>query len=691
MQTARKDRKKTRLSYQFKPDIENTPEPWAYEMVRECTFIDKTRMYRKLSDSRGRALRLQFPRRFGKTTALSFLRNSLSIPTIKNDHYLKETIGEFVERLKTLDDGDEFLKKKLRPVIFVSLSDVTSEDGLKAAVQHAFLQNGIFVNREDGVNVMLRDGIASLRNLWIEAGSQVDVDVDDKVMVLIDEYDAPLRKMANSNEDKMVEVLCTLSGTLKTQLDDQALGTVIIVSLLSLSKIGLSDLNYMDISHDPEYHGITGIKMSELERALQNAYNNENIKLDAEEAFRIEAKKFDKDPKANDKLDIGMIGDDGVWEYLKSRYDGFRFCLWNVKESQWAFTNLEALFAPQDVYHFSFAIGLIDLKVKEWCETWSEGVLDVVLRFTKDTTMLQSAFVGGTLAMSDIENHITLDEYRYPRQDNVQLLRLYLELGFLSIHDIDQRGVVLRPTHAVRLATITGTFWNRVYKKTGVLSSGILRDTLEALKTPILQMDPEKPELKGTFDYALYRELNFVKELIAFRTQAGRNADLYREYEVQHQTMHHLRMKWECGKQPQVRVLQEVYYEHHDGNKRIDITCAIMGKIHKVGIEIKYFVTETLEARSVRTQLNTAWGQATQHVEKPLFQDCGFKSVFGIVFCMNAEGKMAILVRRTALSKGDQLDENEYDEFALDFGQNEPRHVKSKRHERPRREAAASS
>ena len=50
------------------------------------------------------------------------------------------------------------------------------------------------------------------------------------------------------------------------------------------------------------------------------------------------------------------------------------------------------------------------------------------------------------------------------------------------------------------------------------------------------------------------------------------------------------------GKQPHVRVLQEVHYRHHAGNKRVDITCEIMGQIHKVGSEIKYVVSETLEA-----------------------------------------------------------------------------------------------
>ncbi|MCD8019169.1 MAG: ATP-binding protein [Clostridiales bacterium] len=179
-------------------------------------YVDKTGMIKELLDNWGKVNLFTRPRRFGKTINMSMLRYFFEIGTDKS-------LFDGLEISKETKLCDEYMGQF--PVISITLKQVTgrtyevAEQNLwkqirKAARKYPFLLKSDRlddVDREDlnelrTAEGMIDDSLAVLSDILYKHYGR-------KVIILIDEYDAPLQKAyENDYYDDMVKLIRQLFG-----------------------------------------------------------------------------------------------------------------------------------------------------------------------------------------------------------------------------------------------------------------------------------------------------------------------------------------------------------------------------------------------------------------------------------------------------------------------------------------------
>jgi PAS domain-containing protein len=216
-----------------------------FRKIRENDFlyVDKTQYIHKMVSQSG-AFFLSRPRRFGK---------SITITT------LQELYSGSRDLFKGLWIEDKWDWNKRHPVIRISFKDVNFEQlGLEKAlfdrVEELSLRMEVPITRENARD-QLREVIRSLGR-------------ERKVVVLIDEYDAPIihylgKDLAQAQENR--ELLKGFYSILK-ELDSQ-LEFVFLTGVSKFSKVGIfSGLNNLqDISLHPAFANMLGYTQQELE------------------------------------------------------------------------------------------------------------------------------------------------------------------------------------------------------------------------------------------------------------------------------------------------------------------------------------------------------------------------------------------------------------------------------------------
>lgn len=227
------------------------------ELIRDgYYFVDKTALIGRLIDSHAKVTLFTRPRRFGKTLTLSMMDYFFNI-----SH--KEEAASLFKGTKIASSGGTYLSfMGTRPVIFLSLKDVTEKDyshwisrfGRLMAVlylHHHFLLDDplpeaeknyfLRIEHEESSPVDLQDSLATLlRLLSRHAGLPV--------LLLLDEYDAPIQSAwDNGYYDQAISFMRNfLSSALK---DNPSLDFALITGVLRVAKESIfSGLNNLAVS-----------------------------------------------------------------------------------------------------------------------------------------------------------------------------------------------------------------------------------------------------------------------------------------------------------------------------------------------------------------------------------------------------------------------------------------------------------
>ncbi len=280
-------------------------EDFAEIITQGFYYVDKTGMIKELLSNWGKVNLFTRPRRFGKSINMSMLKYFFEIGTDKS-------LFEGLVISKETELCEKYMGQ--HPVISITLKQVTGST-FAAAVQNlweqimAFADNFNFLIESDRLSARdkrnlqkLCDGSGNLDASLKQMSEILFKHYGKKVIILIDEYDAPLQKAYENNYyDDMVELIRQIFGyALKT---NDSLFFSVLTGCMRISKESIfSDLN------NPKIHSISDERFDEW------------FGFTDEETVRM-----------LNELDLAEH-----YEVTKEWYDGYRFgdqdvyCPWDV-------------------------------------------------------------------------------------------------------------------------------------------------------------------------------------------------------------------------------------------------------------------------------------------------------------------------------------------------------------------------
>ena len=313
-----------------------------------CLYVDKTEyVYKMINFSK--YIFLSRPRRFGK----SLLVSTLAAYFEGKKHLFKGTFIDGVEK-----DWTEY------PVLRfdMSLAKHQSKDDLPRYLLYIIESN----ERKFGLTSDLTDPNLRLTNLIQRAYEQTG----KQVVVLIDEYDAPLLDVAHEKTqlDDLRQIMRNFYSPLKAC--DKYLKFVFITGITKFSQLSIfSELNNLkNISMNPEFAAVCGISEEEIETQMSDYLDNF---ASVQESTRQEAMTA-----------------------LKKQYDGYHFA-WPSPDIYNPFSLLNA-FQDNTLNSYWFESGtptfLIEMMRK----------FNVTPSMLKPTNVMASGFDAPTENMSSI-------------------------------------------------------------------------------------------------------------------------------------------------------------------------------------------------------------------------------------------------------------------------------------------------
>ncbi|MCC8028267.1 MAG: ATP-binding protein [Lachnospiraceae bacterium] len=268
-------------------------------------YVDKTGMIKELLENWGKVNLFTRPRRFGKSLNMSMLRYFFEIGTDRSLFdglaITKETklCGEYMGKYPVISislkqvSGDSF--EEARQQLWSSIAE--------AAEQLDYLQKSKRLNNRDKKKIFdLSEGKGNQQEALRLMSRMLNKHYGKKVMILIDEYDAPLQKAYENNYyDDMVTLIRQIFGyALKS---NDSLFFSILTGCMRVSKESIfSDLN------NPKIHSISDERFDEW------------FGFTEDETVRM----------------LDYLGLDEHYEATKEWYDGYRFgeqdvyCPWDV-------------------------------------------------------------------------------------------------------------------------------------------------------------------------------------------------------------------------------------------------------------------------------------------------------------------------------------------------------------------------
>ena len=337
-----------------------------FEKIRKGGFlyVDKTKYVYDVCHP-GQFVFLSRPRRFGK----SLLTSTFDAYFSGRKDLFK---GLAIEKLET--------EWKHYPVLHFDLSDIKKGTTEECELNlHSQLQD---FERTYGCEKASDELTIRFRELV----KNISRKTESQVVVLIDEYDAPLLTVLHDSE--RLEPMRTLLQSFYSPLKklDQYLRFVFITGISKFSQLSIfSQLNNLNnISMLPQYAGICGITEQELKDNFQEG--------------------IDELGKAND------MTKDEVLAKLKLKYDGYRFSR-NAEGVYNPFSLLSAM-DNRDFNNYWFSTGTPTFLVK------------MMKRFHTDLTKLDGSEAGA-------------DDFDAPTENMHSVLPLFYQSGYLTIKGYD--------------------------------------------------------------------------------------------------------------------------------------------------------------------------------------------------------------------------------------------------------------
>ena len=313
-----------------------------------CLYVDKTQYIYKMIKL-GNYIFLSRPRRFGK----SLLVSTLAAYFEGKKHLFKGTFIDGVEK-----DWTEY------PVLRfdMSLAKHQSKEDLPRYLLYIIESN----ERKFGLTSDLTDPNLRLTNLIQRAYEQTG----KQVVVLIDEYDAPLLDVAHEKTqlDDLRQIMRNFYSPLKAC--DKYLKFVFITGITKFSQLSIfSELNNLNnISMQEQFAAVCGITVEEVQSQMSDYID------------RL-AQKYEQTPEE-------------VFNELKKKYDGYHFT-WPSPDIFNPFSIMLA-FANNNIQSYWFESGtptfLIEMMRK----------FNVTPSMLKPTSVMASAFDAPTENMKSI-------------------------------------------------------------------------------------------------------------------------------------------------------------------------------------------------------------------------------------------------------------------------------------------------
>jgi hypothetical protein len=282
-------------------------------------YVDKTEYIFRICSKPGLYF-LSRPRRFGKSITVA-------------------TIHELYNGSKTLFKGlwieDKWDWNKKNPVVRLSLKDINFE---QRGLEDSLAERVHEVGQNHGIELKSSYARDKFRELIITLSSK------GKVVVLVDEYDAPILEYLAKDIGKAYENRDLLKGFYSVLKDlDTSLELVFLTGVSKFSKIGIfSGLNNLeDLSMHPAYATMLGYTQQELETNFSD---------------EIDIAK-----------DVLKLSREDLLEQLRIWYNGYRFH--QLAEKVYNPVSINSFFDRNEFYNFWFATGtpsfLVNLLKKE--------------------------------------------------------------------------------------------------------------------------------------------------------------------------------------------------------------------------------------------------------------------------------------------------------------------------------------
>jgi len=369
-------------------------------------YIDKTKYIHSIA-SRGKFYFLSRPRRFGK---------SLTVSTLQALYNGSKTL------FKGLWIEDKWDWDKKNPIVRLSLKDINFEQrGLEDSLAERIDE----VGQNHGIELKAFYARDKFRELIISLST------NGKVVVLVDEYDAPIIEYLAKDIGKAFENRDFLKSFYSVLKDlDTSLKLVFLTGVSKFSKIGIfSGLNNLvDLSMHPAYATMLGYTQEELE----NNFSEE-----------IEVAK-----------DVLKLSREDLLEKLRVWYNGYKFH--QKAEKVYNPVSINNFFDRNEFYNFWFATGtptfLVNLLKKE-------GIFDLNLpainpsgfeSFELDRLKPEAIlFQTGYLTIKQV-NEDGLVQLAYPNKEvRDSMLEVLIE-GFLNVDVEHSAYLVIRLRNAFR-------------------------------------------------------------------------------------------------------------------------------------------------------------------------------------------------------------------------------------------------
>ena len=399
------------------------------ELIEEdFYYFDKTKFIDEIVKDGAKVKLFARPRRFGKTLNMSMLKYFFDIKEGQENRKLFKDL--YIEKTESFREQGQY------PVIFLSLKDLKAttweimEKDIKSTVSRLFLDHRYLLNDLDKFDtitfeniIMKNTNIEDLKEALKFLTENLYKKYNQKVVVLIDEYDSPLvSAYINGYYNKAKNFFKTFYSTVLK--DNSYLQMGVLTGIIRVIKAGIfSDLNnlrtYTILSDD--YTDSYGLTEEEVEKSLKD--------------YGIEA-------------EISKVKD---W------YDGYKF-----GDSE--------VYNPWSILNF-----LQDKELRAyWVDTSGNDLInDVLKKMTKDTVKALEKLFDGEGLRQNISGTSDLSKLL----DENELWELLLFSGYLTIEEkIDQKNYILRLPNKEVKELFKDSFLEKYFGRGNKLS-----DLMEAL------------------------------------------------------------------------------------------------------------------------------------------------------------------------------------------------------------------
>ena len=289
-------------------------------ILRNKIYVDKTDLIANLASNNAPVF-LSRPRRFGKSTLVSTFEELFS-------HGLEKFKGLKIDTQNLWHDRTYKTLHLDFSVIQIKDQDLSFNDDLLSLLDDSF--------QESGFKSCLTSKIKNFTQYFDERFSDPTV---DKLVLLIDEYDAPFTAQMNDPNEFAIrrDVLSNFFSNIKRYSDKFRFIFITGITRFSRDSLFADFHNLKDLSFDPTYEAIVGFTQDELEFYFKDYIENAALVLN----------QWEKTHKYTYDL---------ILQKIKENYDGYSFDLKSLHRvyNPWPIVNfLNSPYRDFDSYWFN--------------------------------------------------------------------------------------------------------------------------------------------------------------------------------------------------------------------------------------------------------------------------------------------------------------------------------------------------